>query len=594
MSRMARIFGIDLRTLALFRICLGALILADLVNRAGFLTVFYTDQGVLTRVAAIGFNHPARISFHLMSSSPLVIGLLFVIAGILAVLLMLGYRTRLVTVLSWLFLVSLNNRNLIVQQAGDQLISVLAFWAMFLPLGARYSVDAALRPDDQPCPPDACVSAATVAILLHVIYVYVIGALLKDSPIWMPEGLAVYYALHLDSMATPLAHWFRQFGAILQGLTYYVWTLELLAPLLVFSPVWHLPLRLVAMVLLITMHLGFFLFLEIGLFPFISITSLLLFTPGAVWDWLGQRVYPPSTRAIAIYYDGDCGFCLKTAKLLRTFCLPADVQIRPAQDDPDIRPLFEAEESWVVTDGQGNRWTKWDAVAFVLRQGPVFWLFGKAFEWRPLARLGDRLYRLIGDNRTGPLAQFSARFLPYRRQRLRLSRIETLLVGALAIMVFAHNLTTLSKVDYQLPEPVQAFQRAVRLHATWNMFAPRPRTSDGWFVIRGIMEDGTVVDLWHRRPGEPDTAKPRYVSRWYPDYRWRKYLSRLPDRRYPGQAKNFARYYCRTYNRFDPGPARLATLTIDYHRERTRPDYRPPEYRVIRLLNWNCLPKGDE
>ena len=97
---MTRIFGIDLRTLALFRICLGAAILADLINRAEYLTAFYTDQGVLTRAAAIGFNHSARLSFHLMSGSPLIIGLLFVIAGLLAVLLMLGYRTRLVTVLS--------------------------------------------------------------------------------------------------------------------------------------------------------------------------------------------------------------------------------------------------------------------------------------------------------------------------------------------------------------------------------------------------------------------------------------------------------------------------------------------------------------
>ena len=156
------------------------------------------------------------------------------------------------------------------------------------------------------------------------------------------------------------------------------------------------------------------------------------------------------------------------------------------------------------------------------------------------------------------------------------------------------NLTTLPKVDYQLLEPVRAFQRAVRLNQNWNMFAPRPSKSDGWFVVRGVMEDGAVVDLWHQRPGEPDTAKPRYVSKWYTDYRWRKYLSRLPSKRNLGQVKNFARYYCRTYNRFFPGAVRLATLTIDYHRERTLPDYQLPEYKVIRLLNWNCLPKGDE
>lgn len=578
----------------MFRICLGAVILADLINRAGYLTAFYTDQGVLTRIAAITYNHPARFSFHLMSGSPFVIGLLFVIAGILAVMLILGYRTRLVTVLSWLFLVSLNNRNLIIQQAGDELISVLAFWAIFLPIGARYSVDAAMRPDDQPRPPDAYFSVATVAILMQVIYVYVIGALLKTSPVWMPDGQAVYYALHLDSLATPLAHWFRQYGGILHILTYYVWTLELIAPLLIFSPIWHLPVRLVAMALLISMHLGFFLFLEIGLFPFISITSLLLYTPGAVWDWLGRLVYPPSKHAIEIYFDGTCGFCLKTAKLFRTFCLPSDVPIRPAQDKPDIRPIFEAEDSWVVTDGRGNRWTKWAAVAFVLRQSPMFWLLGKVSEWRPLARIGDCLYRLIGDNRAGALGRLSARFLPYRHQWLRLTRVESALVGALAIVVFAHNLTTLPKVQYQMPAFVHGFEKSLRLNQTWNMFAPQPQKSDGWFVIRGVMDDGSVVDLWHGVPGEPDTTKPRYVSKWYPDYRWRKYISRLPKKENEEQLKNFARYYCRTYNTFDPGVLKLSTLTIDYHRQQTMPDYNPPEYKVIRLLNWNCLPKATE
>jgi predicted DCC family thiol-disulfide oxidoreductase YuxK len=325
-----------------------------------------------------------------------------------------------------------------------------------------------------------------------------------------------------------------------------------------------------------------------------AITSLLLLTPGAVWDWLGQWIYSPAKRRIEIYYDADCGFCLKTAKLFRTFCLPADVPIRPAQENPEILPIFEADQSWVVTDGQGGHLTKWAAVAFVMRQSPLLWLPGKAFQWRPLARFGDRLYRLIGDNRTGVLGQLSARFLPYRWQWLRLLPAESILVGGLAVMVFAYNLTTLPKVNYELPAPAPDFMRAVRLHQEWSMFAPRPRESDGWFTIRGVMEDGGVVDLWTGLAGEPALVKPRYVSEWYPDYRWRKYLSRLPKKELKEQVKNFARYYCRRYNRLDPGPVRLATLTIDYHRQTTMPDYQPSEYKLIRLLDWTCQPNSAE
>ncbi|RME96955.1 MAG: HTTM domain-containing protein, partial [Alphaproteobacteria bacterium] len=292
-DNMTRAFSIDLRTLALFRICLGLIILADLINRAQFLTVFYTDAGVLPRAEAIAFNHWARISFHLGVGSTSLMALLFVVEGLFAILLILGYRTRWVMVISWILLLSMQNRNMVIQQGGDQLLGALAFWAMFLPLGARYSVDAALRPDNEPAGDNRYVSAATVAILLQAIYVYFVGALLKDNDIWMPDGDAVYYALHLDSIATPLGYWFRDFGApVLPLLTVFVWTIEFLAPFLMFSPVWHVQLRLVTQFLLISMHLGFVAFLRIGLFPAVSISSLLLFTPSAVWDWLGARVFP--------------------------------------------------------------------------------------------------------------------------------------------------------------------------------------------------------------------------------------------------------------------------------------------------------------
>ncbi len=589
-----RLFGIDLRTMALFRICLGLALLTDLINRTEFLKAFYTDQGVMTRAAAIDYNHPARISIYFISGSPVFVSILFLIAMILAVLLVLGYRTRLVTVLSWIFVMSLNNRNLIVQQGGDQLLSLLCFWAMFLPIGARFSVDAALRKEDQPDPPNAYFSVATLAMCLQVIYVYVIGALLKTSPIWVPQGQAVYYALHVESLATPLAHWFRQFGPVLQLLTYFVWTIELLAPLLIFSPIWHLPFRLATLFLLICMHIGFYLFLSIGLFPMVSLTSLMVFMPGEVWDWLAKRVHTEKKRAIKIYYDGDCGFCLKIAKIFRGFCLPSGVPILKAQEHDDIRPIFEAEDSWVVTDAEGQAFTKWAGVTFVMRQSPVFWIFGVVLDLWPLSHYGNLIYRLIGNNRAGALGRLSKQFLPYRAQWLRLSKIESAIVGLLMVFVFAQNLMTLPKVEYQMPETLNGLQKSLRLQQTWNMFAPKPLVSSGWFVIRGEMENGTIVDLWHGTKGEPDTSRPANVAKWYPDYRWRKYLSRIPLSIQKEQLENFARYYCRKYNVFEPGLLRLYSFTIDYHRLSTQPDYEPHKYKVIRLLDWYCYDKEEE
>ncbi|MFZ5609731.1 MAG: HTTM domain-containing protein [Pseudomonadota bacterium] len=373
---MRGVFAIDLRTLALLRAALGLLILADLINRAPDLTAFYSDYGVWPRPAAMAFSSPWRWSLYFLSGEPAMIALLFAVQGVVALFLILGYRSRLMTFLSWLLLGSLANRNLVIQQGGDQLLGLLLFWAMFLPLGARWSVDAALRPESAPLGEARHFSPATIAILVQAASVYFFGALLKDSPIWMPRGEAVYYALHLDSFATPIAVYFRAFPMLLQGLTYFVWTLELIMPVLMFSPLFHLPLRVLGLSLLIAMHLGFAAFLHIGLFPAISIASLLLFLPTEVWDRLEARVFPPHKRAITLFYDRGCGVCAKICRLLRAFALTRDNAIRPAQDDPAAAALLARHDSWVVRAGDDRQRVKWEALVFVLKQSPLTWGLG--------------------------------------------------------------------------------------------------------------------------------------------------------------------------------------------------------------------------
>ncbi len=589
---MRRIFGIDLRTLALFRIALGVTLLWDLINRAQYLTFFYTDRGVMTRAQAIDWLAPERLSFHLMGGHPWLQAVLFVAAGLIALALAAGWRTRLMTFLSWLFLLSLQNRNPILLQGGDTLLLLLLFWSIFLPLGARFSIDAALDPSqhDGRARENGYVSAATAAILLQASHVYVFGALLKTSPEWLPDGTAVYYALQLDSLATTAGIWLRQFEGVLHGLTYYVWFLELLTPLLLFSPVLHLPLRLTGQALLIAMHIGFAVFLFIGLFPVVSICSLLLFTPGAVWDWLARRLRTEERAGLAIYYDGDCAFCYKVCLILRAFCLPSETPIRKAQDDPEIRPLFEAEESWVVRDFDGRLFTKWAAVNLVLRRSPVFWPIGRLLDLGPLLALCDRLYRVIGNNRMA-LGAITARALPVREVRLQASRPTTALVATLTLTVFYWNVLTLPKVSYEAPDFLGKAFHAFRLAQTWNMFAPHPARSDGWYVVPGTLDDGAQVELFTGRPGPVSFGKPEHVARYYGDYRIRKYFSRLPRDRYKSQLLNYARHLCRKWNRYGHGGERqLIRFSIHYMRETTQPDYAPDRLTNRDLANWRCFP----
>jgi hypothetical protein len=67
---LERAYGLDLRSLALFRICLGALIVGDLIRRARDLRAFYTDFGVLPRAVLLEqFAGRWVISVHLSRCS---------------------------------------------------------------------------------------------------------------------------------------------------------------------------------------------------------------------------------------------------------------------------------------------------------------------------------------------------------------------------------------------------------------------------------------------------------------------------------------------------------------------------------------------
>ncbi len=587
MTPFKHIFGIDLRTLALFRIGLGVLILADLIWKTGDIGALYSDAGVFPRADAIANMHGWRLSLHMLSGAAWIQAALFLMNGLFAVALILGYRTRLVMAVCWLLLISMINRNLSIIQAGDMLIAVLAFWAMFLPLGARFSVDAALNPEPRR-EDNRYFSAATAALLLQAIYVYVIGALLKDAPQWIPDGTAVYYALHLDSFATPVGHMLRDYPLLLKGLTYYVWGLELIAPLLMFFPLYHVTVRLLGMTLLILMHVGFLLTLVIGLFPFISILSLLAFTPTWLWNRIGERMKTPARTGITLYYDERCKFCRKTCLLIRTFFLAPEVRILPAQaSDPEIGALLERENSWVVTDHAGNRHTHWDAVIFCLAQSPIFKPLGWFMAIKPLRWLGNRLYSVIGGNRER-LGRLTAFWLPYRSFRVEARPVTNLAVSVLTLFVLVMNLMTLPGVTYKMPTPLAGFSRLTNLDQRWNMFAPRPTFIDGWYVIPGWLGNGTPVDVYNAAETAPSLEKPRYVVDSYKTYRWRKYLSRLPREQYQSYRAGYARYLCRSWNRDREGDDRLKSFFIYYYQERTLPDYQGNDLTQRRLVSWRC------
>src|SRR5439155_4183515 len=180
---------------------------------------------------------------------------------------------------------------------GATLLRLLLFWAMFLPLGAVWSVDAAWR---TPAVPGRIASPATAALLIQVCLVYWFSAAFKSYRVWHVEGSALGYALNIDQFATPYGRALLGHPALLRGLSRLVYSMEWIGPALAFTPVWTQGVRLIIIAVFGLLHLGFGICLALGLFPVISALSWVAFLPTAVWDVVVRHTPRPSTTAPAL------------------------------------------------------------------------------------------------------------------------------------------------------------------------------------------------------------------------------------------------------------------------------------------------------
>ena len=290
--------GIDPRSLALFRIAMALVLLSDLWLRIANMEAFYTDAGILPRAAQIEFyaGLPDLLSLHMWNGTLGGQAVLLAIQVGAALALLVGYRTWAATFVSWVLLVSLHNRNPMVLQGGDVLLRLMLFWALFLPLHARASLDRWLAPRAKPndensldakYPNAPFVSMGTFAALLQVCFMYWFSWALKTDASWRVDGTAVGYALSIDQLNTPLGRWLLGYPDLMRILGLFTINLERWGPLVALVPFWR-P-RLLMVLVFTGFHWALGLCLTLGIFTWIAPTAWLLFVPTAAWDWLEAR-----------------------------------------------------------------------------------------------------------------------------------------------------------------------------------------------------------------------------------------------------------------------------------------------------------------
>lgn len=298
-------YKVDLRALALMRIAIGCVILSDLIIRATSLTAHYTYEGVLPVSLLLEFdNKPLRWSFHYLNDSFAYEALLFCLQGIITLFLIVGYKTRLFTLLSWIFMVSLQNRNPFIQQSGDDLLRLILLWGLFLPWGKFYSFDARRNPETR----KNYFSPASLGYLLLIVSVYLFSAIQKWSPEWRTEFTALYYALSLDQIKVGIGDWLYQFPGLMKVITFLVfYYFEVLVPILLLLPFTSRKFRTICVCSIILLHLGIASSLYVGLFFTIGISSSLGLLPSSIMDKIDRFIKRSGPLTEDFYEDKITG-----------------------------------------------------------------------------------------------------------------------------------------------------------------------------------------------------------------------------------------------------------------------------------------------
>ena len=292
MTPRSRWFALDLRALALWRMALGAIVLADIVLRLRDLQAFYGDDGMLSRALYLRQSWQWD-GYHLFLASGSTTGLLvmFALWATAATCLMIGYRTTVAAVLTWYFVASIQLRNPMVLDGGDDLLRLLLFWTPFLPVSARWSIDARRHPQWRLLP-DAYRSVATAGLTLQIFVLYLFAGLLKTGDDWLVTGDALYFTLSIDQFSTWLGHILLGYAELLRYLTWAALGLEFgLAALLLLGGIFPKA-RTAFYVCAAGFHLGIAAMLNFGIFMAIAVLGLTAFLPTA---WLDRMSLPVET-----------------------------------------------------------------------------------------------------------------------------------------------------------------------------------------------------------------------------------------------------------------------------------------------------------
>jgi hypothetical protein len=275
--------------LALYRIAYGVLTVANLLLLRPDWLAWYGNHAWVSLQTMQSIEPGPRLDlFTVIPQTDGWINALFWVFLVSAILLTAGFLTRLNSLVVFLCLTSIQQRDLFITHGGDTFMRVAGFFLIFAPAGAALSVDRLLciwrGKEGSKVQPRSPWAQRMIQIELAVLYFSAFWWKLKGES-W-PHGTALFYVYHLDSLRRfPVPGWFLRPTVLKLG-TWFALVFECAMGTLIWVKEFRYPLLAVGVVF----HLWLEYSLNIQLFQWEVLSTYILFVDLAdltrAWNWV--------------------------------------------------------------------------------------------------------------------------------------------------------------------------------------------------------------------------------------------------------------------------------------------------------------------
>ncbi len=607
----------DPRSLGLFRIALGALLFEDVARRLPDLDAHYTNAGWLKNHFALYRPMSDHLfSLYLAFGPPQEVRVLIGVHLVVCLLLMIGWRTRVMHVLAAVLITSLNSRTIMLENGGWVVLNLLTVWSMFLPTGRRFSVDALLRSwkarregtaealNDRTPAPDThpVASLAVAALILQWTVIYYFNVVQKTGRPWH-DGTAVYYFFQQDRMVTPFGVWVRGLMPLMgyKLMTWSALVIESSISILIIAPVATRYTRMIAWLLVCSLHLAIDSVVQLGPFSYAMVTMFFVLIPREAWEALERRVRRKK-QPRRLYFDPADGYSISVCRWVKRFDPLALVEFVPTgetgEGDAAPGPL-------TVTDQSGStRWTGSSALVHLFDALPLRGLVCWARLPGVRALVDRRIERAVS-RREARSAFFRVADLPgassdppggpsgARRMVSRVSHaFGTVLVALLMVAAGSQVLVENAAVPKWLkpkhrPEWMTSMVVYPRLFQGWSMFAPRPPDWDGRMVVDGRTADGRKLDpLTGKAPSFEVQPKGGFRM----DQIWGDFHRRIGDARFSAYLGGVRDFLLNDYRLTGHPEDRLVAFDVYYVSQQIPPPGQPrAPVQIRKLLSYGVV-----